>query len=112
MLAGRLVDRIGPRVPIFLGWLGYAAVYLAFGLATVAWHAWACFLCYAVVYALTEPAEKTLIANLAGAERKGLAFGWYNFAIGVAALPSSLIFGACMKLGDLLRRSVGVPCWP
>ena len=29
-----------------------------------------------------------------GQERKGLAFGWYNCAIGVAALPSSLIFGA------------------
>ena len=25
--------------------------------------------------------------------RRGLAFGWFNFAIGVAALPSSLIFG-------------------
>ena len=28
-----------------------------------------------------------------GPERKGLAFGWFNFAIGIAALPSSLIFG-------------------
>jgi len=39
-------------------------------------------------------AEKTLVANLVGGERKGLAYGWYNFAIGVATLPSSLIFGA------------------
>jgi predicted MFS family arabinose efflux permease len=34
-----------------------------------------------------------MVANLVGPERKGLAFGWYNFAIGIAALPSSLIFG-------------------
>ena len=39
-----------------------------------------------------------LIADLVGTQRKGLAFGWYNFAIGVAALPSSLIFGALYEV--------------
>ncbi len=93
LLVGGFVDRVGPRPPLFVGWFIYAAVYLAFGLATAAWHAWAFFLLYAVFYSLTEPAEKTLVANLVGLERKGLAFGWYHFAIGIAALPSSLIFG-------------------
>jgi MFS family permease len=93
LLGGRLVDRIGPRAPILGGWFLYAGVYIAFGLANAAWQVWALFLAYAVFYALTEPAEKTLVAQLAGPERKGLAFGWYNFAIGVAALPSSLLFG-------------------
>jgi MFS family permease len=93
LAAGRLVDRVGPRLPLFAGWFIYAGVYVAFGLATAAWHAWVLFLVYGVFYALTEPAEKTLVANLVGPERKGLAFGWYNFAIGIAALPSSLIFG-------------------
>ena len=50
-------------------------------------------LAYGLVFALTEPAEKALVAGFAGAERKGLAFGWFNFAIGIAALPSSVIFG-------------------
>lgn len=90
---GRWVDRAGPRLPLLLGWFLYAAVYLGFGLATNQWHAWALFLCYGIFYAFTEPAEKTWIANLAGPQRKGLAFGWYNFAIGISALPSSLIFG-------------------
>ena len=31
--------------------------------------------------------------NLAKLEHRGLAFGWFNFAVGIAALPSSLIFG-------------------
>jgi predicted MFS family arabinose efflux permease len=35
---------------------------------------------------------------LAGKERKGLAYGWYNFAIGIATLPSSLIFGALYQV--------------
>lgn len=94
LILGRGVDRFGPRPLLFLGWFVYAGVYLAFAVATTAWQAWACFLSYALFYGLTEPAEKTLVANLAGGERKGLAYGWYNFAVGVATLPSSLIFGA------------------
>lgn len=54
-------------------------------------------------HALTEPAEKTLVANRVGPERKGLAFGWYNFIIGIASLPSSLIFGVLYEqLGPLV----------
>jgi MFS family permease len=94
LILGRSVDRFGPRPFIYLGWLVYALVYLAFALATEAWQAWAFFLSYALFYGLTEPAEKTLVANLVGTEHKGLAFGWYNGAIGVASLPASLIFGA------------------
>ncbi len=94
LLAGRAVDRLGPRPLILVGWGVYALIYLAFALATAAWQIWALFLGYSLFYALTEPAEKAMIADLVGGERKGLAFGWYNFAIGIAALPSSLIFGA------------------
>jgi MFS family permease len=90
---GRAVDRYGPRPLIVLGWLLYAGVYLGFAAATSAWQAWALFLVYALFYGLTEPAEKTLVANLVGAERKGLAYGWYNFAVGIATLPASIIFG-------------------
>jgi MFS family permease len=94
LVLGRAVDRFGPRLFLFVGWLVYAGVYLAFAAATMAWHAWACFLVYALFYGLTEPAERTLVANLVGRERKGLAYGWYHCAIGVATLPSSLVFGA------------------
>ena len=91
LLAGRAVDKLGPRPLILVGWLIYAVI--AFALIETVWLVWVAFLVYGVFYALTEPAEKTLVATLVGAERKGLAFGWFNFAIGIAALPSSLIFG-------------------
>jgi MFS family permease len=94
LILGRAVDKFGPPPLIFLGWFVYAGIYLGFGLATTAWETWMLFLGYAVFYGLTEPAEKTLVTNLVGGERKGLAFGWYNFAIGIVTLPSSLIFGA------------------
>jgi len=94
LLAGRSVNRLGPRAMILAGWSLYAVVYVLFGLATAAWHAWALFLGYAFFYAMTEPAEKTLVANLVDVEHRGLAYGWFNFAIGLATLPSSLLFGA------------------
>jgi MFS family permease len=97
-LAGHAVDRFGPRRFIFLGWGVYAAVYLAFALATAAWHAWAFFLVYALYYALTEPAEKTLVTRLAGASHKGLAFGWYHLAVGSVSLPASVLFGALYRV--------------
>lgn len=93
LLAGRAVDRFGPRPLIFFGWAIYAGIYLAFGLATTAWQMWTLFLLYGLFFALTEPAEKTLVALLVGQERQGLGFGWFNFAVGIAALPSSLLFG-------------------
>jgi MFS family permease len=93
LLAGRAVDHFGPRRLIQLGWLLYAGVYLAFALAAAAWQAWTFFLLYAVYYALTEAAEKKYAVQLAGGQRKGLAFGWYNLAVGIAALPASVFFG-------------------
>lgn len=96
-LAGAAVDRIGSKPMIVVGWLVYAGIYLAFALATEAWHVWVFFLAYAVFYSLTEPAEKTLVARLVGSERKGLAYGWFHFAIGIATLPASVLFGYLYK---------------
>ena len=92
-LAGRLADRWSPRKLILLGWGLYAAVYLAFGFATQVWHVWALFLASAVFYALTEPAEKKLVARFAADGEAGAAFGWFHTVLGIANLPSSLLFG-------------------
>jgi MFS family permease len=92
--AGALSDRIGRKPLIVSGWLVYAAVYLLFGRATAAWQAWALFAAYGIYFGLTEGVEKALVADLVPAARRGVAFGWYNLALGLGALPASLIFGA------------------
>lgn len=91
---GALSDRLGRRPLIVGGWLLYAIVYVGFAMASVPWHAWVLFATYGVFFGMTEGAEKAFVADLAGADVRGAAFGWYNLAIGIGALPASLIFGA------------------
>ncbi|HEY2025700.1 MAG TPA: MFS transporter [Gemmatimonadaceae bacterium] len=90
---GALSDRIGRRPTLIAGWTLYAAVYFAFAAARRPWHAWALFAVYGVFFGLTEGSERALVADLVGPERRGTAFGWYNLAIGLGALPASLLFG-------------------
>jgi len=91
---GQLSDRLGRKPLIVGGWLLYAAVYFAFGWAVAAWQAWALFAVYGIFYGMTEGTEKALVADIVPRTRRGSAFGWYNLAIGLGALPASLIFGA------------------
>ena len=93
VLGGALSDRYGPVPAILAGWLVYAATYLGFALADQAWHAWALFAVYGLFYGLTEPTEKALVASLAPSESRARAFGAYHFAIGIASLPASVVFG-------------------
>lgn len=93
VLGGWLADRAGPRGTMTAGWLLYAATYAGFAWADAAWHAWGLFLAYGLYYGLTEAPGKTLVASLAGPSRLGTAFGAFHFAVGVAALPASIIFG-------------------
>ena len=105
---GALSDALGRKPLIVAGWMLYAAVYLAFGRATEAWQVWALFAVYGVFFGLTEGSEKALVADLVPAARRGTAFGWYNLAIGLGALPASLLFGALWdRFGPAVAFSFG-----
>jgi MFS family permease len=90
---GMLADRMGARRAILGGWLLYVGVYTSFAFATSPWHVWGLFIVYGLFYGLTEAPEKALVAALAQPARKGAAFGAYHFAVGIAVLPASVIFG-------------------
>jgi MFS family permease len=90
---GRWSDRVGARRAIIAGWLVYAAVYAGFAVVDAAWQVWALFLVYGLFFGLTEGPEKALVARLAPAGLRGSAFGAYHAAIGLAALPASIVFG-------------------
>ena len=93
VVGGRLSDRWGPRRAIVAGWGVYAAVYAGFAVMSAPWQAWALFVVYGLFFGLTEAPEKALVASLAPPGLRGSAFGAYHMAIGLGALPASVLFG-------------------
>ena len=90
---GTLSDRIGRRGVIIAGWGVYALAYAGFGLVSSELQIWLLFAWYGLFYGMTEGVEKAYLSDLARPEERGSAFGWYNFAVGIGALPASIIFG-------------------
>ena len=90
---GMLADRFRPAPMILAGWLLYAAVYAGFAAAVAPWQIWALFGVYGLFYGLTESPEKALVAELSPPQLRGRAFGVFHFAVGLGALPASLLFG-------------------
>ncbi|OFY65733.1 MAG: hypothetical protein A2V64_07380 [Bacteroidetes bacterium RBG_13_43_22] len=103
---GALSDRIGRKKVINIGWAIYAFVYFSFallqllpsGIQVIA--TFILFAVYALFYAFSEGAEKALVADLVSEDQRGSAYGMYNFAIGMGALPASLIFGFLYSFFD------------
>ena len=94
---GALADRVG-RVPaIALGWLVYAAAYAGFAFVSGPGAVWALFAVYALFFGLTEGSERALVADLVPERLRGRAYGYFHAAIGIAALPASVLFGLLWK---------------
>lgn len=91
--AGSLSDRVPRRRLIIAGWLIYAAVYLGFAFADAPRWLWGLYALYGVYYALTDGVAKAIVADLVPAEVRGTAFGAYHAAIGLTALPASVLAG-------------------
>jgi MFS family permease len=98
LAGGWLSDRFGRRRMIVIGWFLYAGVYAGFAFAESRTAVVALFLVYGGYYGLTEGAEKALIAEIAPAQNRGAAFGWYHLVIGFLTLPASVLFGALWEM--------------
>lgn len=101
-MGGRLTDRLGRRPLVASGWVLYAAAYAGFAMVDSLAGLVVIFIAYGVTFGLTEPAERAWVADLAPRARRGAAFGWYHGAVGIAALPASVVFG-------LVYESYGAP---
>lgn len=90
---GAWSDKVGRRRLILGGWFAYGLVYLGFAFAREGWHVWMLFGLYGLYYAATEGVAKALVADLVPESQRGTAYGLLNAAIGITALPASLIAG-------------------
>jgi len=99
---GHLSDRVGRRPILLAAYLSFAMCY-----ALLAWRATpavvlGAFAGLGVHSALLEGTQRSMVADLAGEERRGTAFGLYYAAVGAALLPASIV-------GGVLWDRVGPP---
>ncbi|HVP37048.1 MAG TPA: MFS transporter [Terriglobales bacterium] len=116
--AGILSDKIGRRKIILFGFLVYGLSYLGFAFANRSLHVWIFFAVYGIYYGFSDGALRAFVADLVKDEdKKGTAYGFYHGAVGLCALPASLIlgylwqsFGAhiAFSFGAALALSAGV----
>lgn len=95
---GALADRFGRIWTIAAGWAVYTIAYLGFAFITDTAWIWGLFAFYALFYALTEGAERALVADLVAPGARGRAFGVFHASVGIAALPASILFGVWWKV--------------
>jgi len=90
---GMLSDTLGRRGLIIAGWLIYALIYFGFAFASERWHIWTLYAGYGLYYGAFLGASSALVADLVPDRLRGTAYGTFNAALGVAALPASVIAG-------------------
>jgi MFS family permease len=108
--AGALSDRLGRRRLIIAGWGVYGLVYLGFALAQSAWEIWALYAVYGLYYAAFDGTARALVADLVPTEKRGTAYGIYNTAVGLLALPASVLAGVLWQgIGSWAGFGPGAP---
>lgn len=105
---GLLADRVGRRPAILAGWTIYALCYLGFGAVTAPSQLAGLLVIYGIYYGLTEGALKAMVADYTVPAQRATAFGLFHGAIGLAALPASLVFGLFWaRIGPQMAFSIG-----
>ena len=90
---GAWSDKVGRRKLMIGGWIAYGLIYLGLALSQTGWQIWTLFGLYGLYYAATEGTAKALVADLVPEAQRGTAYGLFNAAIGITALPASLVAG-------------------
>ncbi len=91
--AGILSDRLGRKKLLICGWIIYSLVYVGFAYAKISWHIWILYSVYGAYYGITDGAARALVADVVAPGQRGAAYGLYNAAVGISALPASFIAG-------------------
>jgi MFS family permease len=83
--AGRLADRLSPRLVASAGLVLFAIAYFGFAFAPP-WAVWVCFALYGISMSVFDAAATSLLAGLVPAESRATALGLSHMALGLAGL--------------------------
>ena len=90
---GMLSDKIGRKPMIAGAFALYGIVCIGFAMAGDFFALALLFVLYGIFVAVDESVNKAYIVDMTKEEKRGLALGAYNTAIGAAYLPASIIAG-------------------
>jgi MFS family permease len=91
--AGKLADRVAPRLVFAAGLVVFAVTYLGLGQATSATAAWVLLPLYGAFAALTDGVSRAWIANVVDHEQRTWALGVHGATTGLAVLIAGLWSG-------------------
>lgn len=98
LVAAPWTDRIEKRRLVPRQWVGMAIGYTALAGATTTAGLWLAVSLYGVLSGASEGVERALVSEMADADRKGTAFGWYHLLTGVGAIAAGLLIGGLWQL--------------
>ncbi len=90
---GKLSDKIGRKKLMYLAFLLWTAICVSFILSTTALVVFAVFILYGLHKAALETVQKTYTSELCPECFRATGLGVFQMAIGICALPASLIAG-------------------
>lgn len=104
---GNLSDRIGRKKIIMFGYFLFFTVCFGFIFAKSTVEFILLFALYGIVFAAVEGNQRALISDLVHEKHKATALGVYHTAVGILALPSSLIAGYLWSINPNLTFLFG-----
>jgi len=90
---GKLADKIGRKAVMALSFIFWGAVCFSLIYIKSNWAVIASFVLYGLHKGALEPVQKAFVSELAPKEYRASGLGTFQMAIGLCALPSSLIAG-------------------
>ena len=90
---GILSDRIGRRKVLITGYALFGVTALGFAAFSSFYAFIGLFALYGMVNAIVDGNQRAFVSDLSGKEQRATALGTYHTAVGLVALPASLIAG-------------------
>lgn len=104
---GMLSDRIGRKWVIVIGYFLFATTCIGFCFPHHIDSLIVLFILYGLAYACIDGNQRAFISDLAPSHLKATALGAFHTAVGIVALPSSLIAGRLWQINPSIAFGVG-----